>query len=93
MKSSIPVMSAIFLLETSKLLIELIFAVVTTPSIGAVSYPKSIRACSKLASGIEVVCAIEIAEVSKRNNEVRSNFFIFNGLIIRYLKFKENYGN
>jgi hypothetical protein len=50
-KSSIPTKLEIPLLSTLKDVRLLIFAVVTTPSIGSESCPKLIKACSKAAFG------------------------------------------
>ena len=68
-----PVKSIILSLLTSKLIIPLIFAVSTPPSI-RLSYPKVINACSKLASGIAVVCAVDIKEIAISGNS--SSFFM-----------------
>jgi len=55
-KSSIPVKSEMAFEDTSKDVSSLISAVSTWPSIVAsVTIPKSIKACSKLTSGIAVV--------------------------------------
>ena len=52
----------------------LILAVGIEPLIGAVSYPKSIKACSKLVSGICVIW-LKPTNVNPKNKS-RSSFFI-----------------
>lgn len=73
-KPLIPVKFEIFLFETSKVVTPLIFAVNTWPSTSPESNANSIKARSKLGSGMSVFWLKPTN--AKPKNKIRSNFFI-----------------
>ena len=74
-KSWIPVKSDIDFTLTFKDSTVLMFELNTWPSIGPASNPRSIRACSKLLSGIWVNCAWAF-KLTKQKNRLRSESFM-----------------
>jgi hypothetical protein len=55
------------------------------------SYPKSIRACSKLASGIKVYCCAKRKDVKKISPKISIDFFIVIRFLISYNFSRQQY--